>query len=120
MALVSNASRLADPITIQTLSKKWKLDKYSVYGFSESPENREKNDYIFLKSDLTFELLDEGEKEVGTWRLNKERKRIFLSKKDEDGELILIIDQLENDELILIIDNPTDTDLKDVKIHYKN
>ncbi|MFT6335326.1 MAG: hypothetical protein ACI86M_001455 [Saprospiraceae bacterium] len=106
-------------ITIQNLSKKWKLDKYKVSFFSEDPAQNEKDDYINLKSDLTFESISEGEFGVGSWRLNGKKKRIYLSKENEEGEIVFIIDKLRTKKLILIIDDPSDSDAQYLKIHFK-
>jgi hypothetical protein len=106
-------------LTIQNLSKKWKLDKYKVSFFSEAPAENEKNDYIYLKSDLTFDSISEGEFEAGRWRLDAKKKRIYLSKKNEVGEIVFIIDEIEPKKLVLIIDDPSDSDAQYLKIHFK-
>ncbi|MFT7377885.1 MAG: hypothetical protein ACI88Z_001720 [Sphingobacteriales bacterium] len=106
-------------ITVQNLSKKWKLDKYKVYFFSEAPAENEKKDYIYLKSDLTFDSISEGEFEAGNWRLDAKNKRIHLSKKNEAGDVVFIIDELKLESLVLIIDDPSDSDAQYLKIHFK-
>lgn len=106
-------------LSIQNLSKKWKLDKYKVSFFSEAPAANEKNDYIHLKSDLTFDSISEGEFESGNWRLDANKKRIYLSNKSEEGELVFIIDKLKSNKLVLIIDDPSDSDAQYLKIHFK-
>lgn len=114
-----NATSESTYITIQNLSKKWKLDKYKVSFFSEAPAENEKNDYIHLKSDLTFDSISEGEIEAGSWRLDAIKKRIHLSKNNEEGEIVFIIDKLKTKKLVLIIDDPSDSDAKHLKIHFK-
>lgn len=106
-------------ITIQNLAKKWKLDKYKVSFFSEAPAENEKNDYIHLKSDMTFDSISEGVFEGGNWRLDAKKQRIYLSKKNETGELVFIIDELKPKKLVLIIDDPSDSDAQYLKIHFK-
>ncbi|MFT6358724.1 MAG: hypothetical protein ACJAYJ_002950 [Saprospiraceae bacterium] len=106
-------------ITIQNLSKKWKLEEYKVYFFSEAPAENERNDYIYLKSDLTFDSISEGEFEAGRWRLDAKKKRIYLSKENVAGEIAFIIDELEPEKLVLIIDDPSDSDAQYLKIHFK-
>jgi hypothetical protein len=106
-------------ITVQNLSKKWKLEVYKVYFFSEAPAENEKNDYIYLKSDLTFDSVSEGKFEAGRWRLDAKRKRIYLSKKNEVGEIVFIIEELEPKKLVLVIDDPSDSDAQYLKIHFK-
>jgi len=110
----------ANPITIDNLSRKWTLEKYSYLFFSEDPAPKERNDYILLKSDLSFESVSEAKYDSGKWRLDTEEKRIYLSKKGEDDELIFIIHELTDERLILIIDDSSDSDTKNLKIHFKN
>ncbi|MFT5254238.1 MAG: hypothetical protein ACI87N_003305 [Flavobacteriales bacterium] len=106
-------------ITVQNLSKKWRLDKYKVSFFSEAPAENEKDDYIYLKPDLTFDSISEGKFEAGRWRLDAKKKRIYLSKKNEAGEIVFIIDELKPEKLVLIIDDPSDSDAQYLKIHFK-
>lgn len=110
----------AIPITVQNLSKKWKLDKYKYSIFAEAPSEKEKKDYIFFKPDLTFNSVSEGLNESGNWRLDAKKRRIYLSQEGGEGELILIVDDLSSDRLVLIIDDPSDSEIKNLKIFYKN
>ena len=107
-------------LNIKNLSKKWKLEKYSVGIFSEDPSEKEKNDYIYLSSDMTFTSISEGNFEKGTWALKAKDKRIVLSKSTEKKSLILIVDKLTSHELTLIIDDPSDKEAKYLNIHFKN
>ncbi len=43
-----------------TLCKKWYLQKYEVMWINYKPEEKEKNDYIHLKSDMTYTTIDGG------------------------------------------------------------
>jgi hypothetical protein len=72
-----------------------------------------------LKSDLTFDSVSEGKFEAGRWRLDAKRKRIYLSKKNEVGEIVFIIEELEPKKLVLVIDDPSDSDAQYLKIHFK-
>ncbi len=108
------------PVSVEALSKKWKLEKYAYLVFSEAPEAVEKNDYLLLKSNLFFESVSEGKYEEGSWRLDTESKRIYLTQEGAEDELVFIIDELRDDELVLIIDNPADEDAQYLKIHFKS
>ncbi len=44
----------------KTLCKKWYIEKYRVMWKNYQPETKEKNDYILLKNDMTYESIDEG------------------------------------------------------------
>lgn len=107
-------------ITVENLSKKWKLEKYSYLSFSEAPEQQEQNDYISLKSDMSFESISEGLKDAGKWRLNAKEKRIYLFKQGETNELTFIINGLSETVLVLSLDAPDDKDAKNLKIHFKS
>lgn len=113
-------SEFTSKINVQNLSKKWELDYYKFYFFSEDPAEEEKNDYIHLKSDMTYSSISEGEYDAGKWRLDIAQKRIFLSNNNEEGELRLIIDDLSANQLVLIIDDPSDSYAQYLKIFFKN
>ena len=107
-------------ISIQNLSKKWKLDKYQYEEYTETPSDLEKNDFLHLKSDLTFSSITEGNVENGQWRLDVKEKRIFLFQKGVEGEMALIIHDLSVQQLVMSIDDPTDEETRKLKIYYKN
>lgn len=108
------------PITIQNLSKHWKLDKYQYFIFSEAPAEKEKNDYLHFQSDRTFTSVTEGVFDAGQWRLDAPAKRIYLSQENEEGTLVLLISALSPHQLVLLIDDPLDSDAKHLKIYFKN
>ena len=116
-----NAEKVIDQsISIQNLSKKWKLDKYQYEEYTETPSDLEKNDFLHLKSDLTFSSITEGNVENGQWRLDVKEKRIFLFQKGVEGEMALIIHDLSVQQLVMSIDDPTDEETRKLKIYYKN
>ncbi len=78
-------------LNIQNLSKKWYLKEYKVFTISYSPEEIEKNDYIFFNENLTFISVSEGVYEAGIWRLDKRSKIIFMSNEKGKEELKLIV-----------------------------
>jgi len=53
-------SGFSQTLNKKTLCKKWYLEKYEVMWVDYEPEEKEKNDYILLKSDMTYVGLDEG------------------------------------------------------------
>lgn len=116
---LNNRVIAGEEITVKQIAKKWKLEKYGYLFYSEDPPEKEKNDYIFLKPDMTFQAISEGEFEKGKWRLDVKQRRIYLSQSNEKEELIFIIDELEEDVLVLLIDAPSDEELEDLKIYYK-
>lgn len=106
-------------LNIQNLAKKWQLHKYKYLIFSEDPAENERGDYIHLKLDMTFESVSEGVKEHGNWRLDVQKKRIYLSKIGDSEELVFIVKKLSKKDLVLIIDDPSDEDAKNLKIYFK-
>jgi hypothetical protein len=87
----------------KTLCKKWYLEKYQVMYVDYEPDEKEKNDYILLKGDMTYESMDEGEKTAGKWTFNVENKYITMF--NEKGVGIKInIDKLSIYEMVLNMD----------------
>ena len=107
-------------ISKNNLSKKWMLEKYSVFGFTEKPSDNEKSDYIFLKSDNTFSSVSEGKYEEGKWELDTKNSCITLRKENEEGVLLLIIEELKAHKLVLYIYDPNDNEAEYLKIHFKS
>lgn len=105
------------PITKTNLCKKWKLEKYEIFFIDYDVEPNEKNDYINLKSNMTFESIDEGKYGTGTWLFINTKDERVLILKSEEGEIRLLIKELRKDRLVLIID---DDELIDLKIHFIN
>jgi hypothetical protein len=105
------------PVTKTNLCKKWKLEKYEIFFIDYDIEPNEKNDYLYLKSNMTFESIDEGEFGTGTWSfINNKNERVLILN-GKEGEIRLFIKELQKDRLILIID---DEELIDLKIHFVN
>jgi hypothetical protein len=116
----TNTTSATTTLTVQNLSKKWVFEKYTFLTFAENPSEKEKKDYIHLSSNKTFTSISEGKYEKGNWKLNANKKRILLSKKNEKGNLTFIVDELTNNKLVLIIDDFSDEDAQYLKIHFKN
>ena len=98
-----------------SLCKKWYLEKYEIFWIDYEPEANEKNDYILLKSDMTYISVDEGKKASGKWSFNSTKKYFTLYNKKGKG-LKFFVDDLETNKMVLVVDIE---ELKDVDIHYK-
>ena len=81
-----------------TLCKKWYLQKYKVMGIRYAPDDNEKNDYIHLKTNMTYSTIDDGEFSTGKWIYNASEKHFILYNNKKEG-LKFIVDELENDEM---------------------
>lgn len=117
--ITSQESTSRSTITVKNFSKKWKLEQYSYYGYGEKPSSKDKNDYIHFKSNMTFTSVSEGKLESGKWRLDTAKKRVYLSEKGKQGEWELIISTLSSTQLVFSINDPSDSDSKNLKFHYK-
>lgn len=104
-------------ISVQSLSKKWKLEEYNYYGYTETPSKKERNDFIELKSDMTYSCISEGVFGGGIWKLDVKTKRISLMEGDE--EMRFFIDDLSDNQLTLILDDPSEKEAKNLKIVFK-
>lgn len=118
LPLISATDSVVKP-TVKQLSKKWKLDKYTVFNYSEKPSKKEQKDYLYLKSNMTFSSVSEGIYEKGTWKLDTKKNRIRLFKPKEKGSLDFIVHQFTTNKLVLIIDDPSDAEAKYLKIYFK-
>jgi len=57
---------------------KWHLDGYVVEGKKHAPSNKEREDYILFREDMTFASKSEGQDEKGTYILNSVSKKTFV------------------------------------------
>lgn len=94
--------------------KTWHLFNYKVESKTYAPRQKEKNDYILFKQDMTFESLSEGKKEKGTWSMNNNGGYIIIT--DNNGERVkAYILSLTSKILILQFDIE---EIKEVEVHY--
>ena len=94
--------------------KKWNLVGYIYWGITFSPEETEKNDYLKFKEDGTFNSVDEGKLENGTWKWDSKNKSLHLYDNKSNEPLIFEVIKVTNNELILLL-----TDKKDsIKLKY--
>ncbi len=98
----------------QTLCKKWHLEKYEVMWIDYALEENEKNDYIHLKSDMTYISIDEGVNTTGNWTYNSE-KNYFTMYDEKGGGVRFFVDELETDKMVVNIDVK---ELEGVDIHF--
>ena len=116
LILISILSLTAQDITKEALCKKWYISHYKYLWKKYDPEAIEKNDYIFLKSDMTFISVDGGEKSTGRWTFNTGGKYVQLYNKDGEN-LKLEIEEITNTEFVFEID---DEEMKGLEIHYSS
>jgi hypothetical protein len=107
-------SGFSQTLNTETLCKKWYLEKYEVMWVDYEPEEKEKNDYILLKSDMTYVGLDEGVKTSGKWTFNTE-KNYFTMFNDKGEGIKFFIDKLSMNKMVLNIDIK---EMDGVDIHY--
>lgn len=101
------------------LLRKWQLDHYSYWFFTEAPEAKEENDYLHLKAEGLYSSVSEGAYEAGTWRFDAEKERIYLYRKGDPTPLVLAIESLDKDELVVHIEDSKDPEAAELSIHFK-
>jgi len=109
---VANAQKLSHG----ALCKKWYLEKYEVMWVDYEPEEKEKNDYILLNKNMSYQAVSEGEFSEGKWSFNDEENYFILYDENNEG-LKFIVETLKKDRLVVVIDIK---ELKDIDIHYIN
>jgi hypothetical protein len=107
-------SGFSQTVNKETLCQKWYLEKYEVVWVDYEPEEKEKNDYILLKSDMTYVSVDEGIKTLGEWTFNIEKNYFTMFNGKGDG-LKIIVDKLSINKMVLNIDIK---EMNGVDIHY--
>jgi hypothetical protein len=96
------------------LFNKWHLDGYVVEGKKYPPSNKEKEDYILFREDMTFVSKSEGKEEEGTYILNTNGAYILMI--DKNGEKIkAYIISISKQSLILEYDFG---EMRDIEVHY--
>lgn len=92
--------------------KKWNIDDYIYLGFSFSPEENEKNDYLHFRSDGTFQSNEEGKIEHGKWKWEAEKRSLVLMQGDESIAIEVVT--VAKHELILRFEEDGDS----IKVKY--
>jgi hypothetical protein len=98
----------------KTLCKKWYLEKYEVMWIDYEPEEKEKNDYILLKSDMTYQSVDEGKFSKGKWSFNDKDKTITLFN-NKGEEIDFEVKELNSNKLVVVMKLK---EMEDVDIHF--
>ena len=96
-------SGFSQTVNKETLCKKWYLEKYEVMWVDYEPDEKEKNDYILLKTDMTYVSVDEGIKTSGKWTFNTEKNYFTMFNNKRDG-IKITIDKLSINKMVLNID----------------
>ncbi|MFT4734506.1 MAG: hypothetical protein ACI9K1_001463 [Arcticibacterium sp.] len=98
----------------KVIFNKWHLDGYVVEGKKHAPSNKEREDYILFREDMTFASKSEGQDEKGTYILNTNGAYVLLI--DENGEKIkAYIISISKQSLILKYDFD---EIRDIEVHY--
>jgi hypothetical protein len=78
------------------------------------PDEKEKNDYLLLKSDMTYVSLDKGIETSGKWTFNIEENYFTMFNEKGDG-IKMIVDKLSINKMVFKIDIK---EMDGVGIHY--
>jgi len=98
----------------KSLCKKWHLAKYEHNWIDYAPEEKEKNDYILLKNNMTYESVSEGKKTRGKWKLNENHNYFILYDIKGNG-LKFTITELSASNMVF---NLEIKDMEEIDIHY--
>jgi hypothetical protein len=107
-------SGFSQTVNKETLCKKWYLEKYQVLWVDYEPDEKEKNDYILLKTDMTYVSVDEGIKTSGKWTFNTEKNYFTMFNNKRDG-IKITVDKLSINKIVLNIEIK---EMDGVDIHY--
>ena len=107
-------SGFSQTVNKETLCKKWYLEKYEVMWVDYEPDEKEKNDYILLKTDMTYVSVDEGIETSGKWTFNAEKNYFTMFNNKRDG-IKITIDKLSINKMVLNIEIK---EMDGVDIHY--
>lgn len=101
--LVFSTLTFSQDLNKNTLCKKWYLEKYEIIWFDYSPDDNEKNDYLELKEDMTYESIDEGEYSQGKWTYNNQGKYFIIYDEKNQG-IKFYVSELTSKSLIVRAD----------------
>jgi hypothetical protein len=107
-------SGFSQTLNKETLCKKWYLEKYQVLWVDYEPDEKEKNDYILLNTDMTYVSVDEGIKTSGKWTFNTEKNYFTMFNNKRDG-IKITVDKLSIYKMVLNIEIK---EMDGVDIHY--
>jgi hypothetical protein len=107
-------SGFSQTVNKETLCKKWYLEKYQVMWVDYEPDEKEKNDYILLNTDMTYVSVDEGIKTSGKWTFNTEKNYFTMFNNKRDG-IKITVDKLSINKMVLNIEIK---EMDGVDIHY--
>jgi uncharacterized protein YlbG (UPF0298 family) len=110
------ATTKAQNLTKSALCKKWYLHHYEYLWKKYEPETKEKNDYIYFSSDMTYISVDEGKKTTGKWSFNAKEKYILMYNEKEE-KIKLEVEELNADKFVFEIDH---SEMKGLEIHYSS
>ncbi len=88
--------------------KKWYLKGYVYWGFTFSPDENEKNDYLYFSSDGKYSAIDEGKYETGNWTWNSSGKKLYLID-SKNNKLTLQVEDVTKNELKVVAEEDSDS-----------
>jgi hypothetical protein len=68
-SLSAKAQITAEEIKTGLAGKEWKIVKYEVFGVADAPKPEQLNDKIFLKTDMSFVIVENGKEYKGKWNV---------------------------------------------------
>ncbi len=82
------------------LCKGWKYEKCRIMGTEYLPKPAEANDRFRFFEDMTFEIVEEGSKKKGSWKVINVEEQIISLEFEEGVTKQLKIEQVNEDQLV--------------------
>jgi len=67
--LTAQAQITADSIKTKLAGHEWKIVSYETFSVTDAPKPEQVNDKIFLKSDMSFVIVENGKEYKGKWSI---------------------------------------------------
>ena len=115
LLLIGLIFNIANGQSKKDFCEKWQLVGYIYWGYTFSPEENERSDYIYFRENGTFESIDEGEFGKGTWKWNAKTKYLYLYDKTSKTPLKLKVLSVSKTQMIVLLKGKDD----EIKVKFK-
>ena len=88
------------------LSQKWKYLGVEEFGVLHSPDSTQKNDWLSLMADGTYEWMQKGKTTSGTWKLNESAKIIVFTDSKTKKSLNYNLKSISENDLTIEYQTP--------------
>jgi len=100
-SMIGQPQQLDQDCLIKLLSRSWKIIKTNINGVYVPQERNFPQDSFHFFEDMTFERIEDGIKEVGSWTYDEEHNQIVLRFEKTPGEQHMTIERADREHLVL-------------------